>query len=81
LIEHHFIYCQFKATEGRAVGCRTSYADISIWHLIEETFEPQHASDVSRALENCPKLRSIVKKIGENPKLQAYLERRPKTMF
>ena len=60
---------------GYAVGGKLSLADISIYTFLVEYFD--NTEGVLKAYENCPKLKAIVKTVGENEKIKKWIETRP----
>lgn len=65
--------------EEWAVGKKMSLADITLYVTLTQTF-----SDVDKAAasyESCPKIASIVQKVGENKGIKSWLETRPDNRF
>jgi len=60
---------------GYAVGGKLSLADVSIYTFLVEYFD--NTEGVLKAYENCPKLKAIVKTVGENEKIKHWIETRP----
>ena len=60
---------------GYAVGGKLSLADVSIYTFLVEYFD--NTEGVLKAYENCPKLKAIVKTVGENEKIKKWIETRP----
>ena len=60
---------------GYAVGGKLSLADVSIYTFLVEYFD--NTEGVLKAYENCPKLKAIVKTVGENEKIKQWIETRP----
>ena len=60
---------------GYAVGGKLSLADVSIYTFLVEYFD--NTEGVLKAYENCPKLKAIVKTVGENKKIKKWIETRP----
>lgn len=61
--------------DGYAVGGKLSLADVSIYTFLVEYFDNKEG--VLKAYENCPKLKAIVKTVGENEKIKHWIETRP----
>lgn len=62
---------------GFAVGNKMSYADVTIFKLLKDTYQ----QDAGLAFADCPKLQAIVDNVAKTEGLQKWLEERPKTMF
>jgi hypothetical protein len=64
-----------------AVGGKISYADVSIWYLLRDTFTDAAAVSEAEQKANCIRLTKIASKVAELPTLKSWLINRPKTIF
>ena len=62
-----------------AVGETLSLADVTLYSFCVDFFDDKKGIEFS--LRGCPKIRGIVKKMGENELLKSWLEKRPDTAF
>lgn len=69
-----------SAISGNAISNKLTYADITLWHLMTETFTDNKESSTA-AYSTCKKLCSINNNVSSNQKLKDYLMNRPKTNF
>lgn len=63
---------------GSAVGEKLSYADIVLWHLLNEFFKK---ADIESALKSSFTISIINDKVSANPELQKWISERPVTPF
>eukprot|EP01036_Dinobryon_divergens_P022639 gene22639-30917_t len=64
-----------------AVGGETSYADVSIWYLLRDTFTDAAAVSEAEQRAKCVRLTKIASRVAELPTLKNWLNTRPKTIF
>jgi prostaglandin-H2 D-isomerase / glutathione transferase len=62
-----------------AVGHKLSLADIVIYSFLVDFFD--NKPGVTKAYENCLKLKDIVGSVGDNPRIQNWVNNRPETAF
>lgn len=65
--------------EEWAVGKKMSLADITLYVTLTQTFSD--ADKAAASYESCPKIASIVQKVGENKGIKSWLETRPDNRF
>lgn len=70
-----------SAADGYAVGTTTSYADVTIWQLLRDTFPDADAAISAEKKSLCTKLPKIADRISKLPAVKNWLAARPKTMF
>jgi hypothetical protein len=65
--------------ESCAVGTKTSYADVCIWHLLRDHFDNKES--VANASKACVRITRIADKISNIAAVKSWLAERPHTMF
>mmetsp|Transcript_21343 Transcript_21343/g.29361 ORF Transcript_21343/g.29361 Transcript_21343/m.29361 type:complete len:246 (-) Transcript_21343:46-783(-) len=70
-----------SSSEGFAVGSKTSYADVSIWHLLRDTFPDATVVSEAEKKAKCQKLTKIATRLSDLPAIKNWIKSRPKTVF
>lgn len=64
-----------------AVGGSMSYADLSLWHFISDSFEDKYKEFIKISCKNCPRITKIVETVAKNNQVENWLNSRPVTPF
>jgi glutathione S-transferase len=64
---------------GAAVGGQSSLADVQFWYHFTQFYDNKEAA--AAAVAPCPNLAACIKAVETNPKVVAWLEKRPKTLM